>query len=307
LNTVWHIIVLINVTALAASSIDTLQTAIASILSSDILRFGVSDNVARLLTRVILILVNIPAIILSSKRFDVIGLFLVADLVCGTAVLPVFLGLITEDYGFIPAPTELGAFLGILSGIAAVVVNGIIVGHKEAVSSITGEVIASGPFSYFWLTNSSECAVCGTKTMITFIVVPLVAGFCTLLFSKLDVMIRGDRARKPIFGAVQPKEEIAYHLKVHDDKPVDDAEIESEEIDPDEEDNGAAVNPGEDTSAQPIEANWYVSLPCNIIFLESILTSSSQSTDRCFYSCKTSQSSLRVPLIYWAESYTVRT
>jgi hypothetical protein len=48
------------------------------------------------------------------------------------------------------APTELGAFLGILSGIAAVVVNGQIIGFDQAVSSITGEVIASGPFSYFW-------------------------------------------------------------------------------------------------------------------------------------------------------------
>ena len=102
LSTAWHIVVLIAVTGLAASSLDSLQTAIASILSSDIIRFGVSDNTARFLTRLILILINIPAVILSTYRFDVIGPFLVADLVCGTAVLPVFLGLITEDIGFIP-------------------------------------------------------------------------------------------------------------------------------------------------------------------------------------------------------------
>jgi SSS family solute:Na+ symporter len=101
LSNFWHIIILIAVTGLAASSLDSLQTAIASILSSDIIRFGVSDNAARFLTRLILILINIPAVILSSYRFDVIGLFLVADLVCGTAVLPVFLGLITEDIGII--------------------------------------------------------------------------------------------------------------------------------------------------------------------------------------------------------------
>jgi hypothetical protein len=35
--------------------------------------------------------------------------------------------------------------------------------------------------------------------MITFIIVPLVAGFFTLLFSKIDIMLRGDRAREPIF------------------------------------------------------------------------------------------------------------
>ena len=201
----WHVTVLIIVTALAASTVDTLQTAIASVISSDIIRFGVADSTARWISRCLLILINIPAIILSSKRFDVIGLFLVADLVCATAVLPVFLGLMTNDIGFIAAPTELGAFMGILSGFAAVLVNGKIIGFDQAINSITGEVIASGPFSYFWLTNSSQCALCGTTTMTTFIIVPLVAGFFALFFSKLDVIFRGDRAREPIFKFAQPQ------------------------------------------------------------------------------------------------------
>jgi SSS family solute:Na+ symporter len=199
--------VLVIVTALAASTVDTLQTAIASVISSDILRFGVSDMSARWITRSLLILINIPAIILSSYRFNVIGLFLVADLVCATAVLPVFLGMITKDISFIPAPTELGAFLGILSGIAAVLINGKVIGFDQAISPYTGEVIASGPFSYFWLTNSSQCALCGTTTMVTFIIVPLVAAFFALFFSKLDILIRGDRAREPIFKSAQPFED----------------------------------------------------------------------------------------------------
>ena len=163
---------------------------------------------------------------MSSKRYDVIGLFLVADLVCATAVLPVYLGLMTEDYKFIPAPTEAGAFLGIWSGIVAVVVNGYVNDFDQAVSY--GEVIATGPFSYFWLTNSTECALCGTRTMVTFIIVPLVAGFFTLFFSKIDIMIRGDRAREPIFkiGHAEPEAK-NYNLagdvdegaEVQDDKP----------------------------------------------------------------------------------------
>ncbi|KAL7466580.1 hypothetical protein ACHAXS_006874 [Conticribra weissflogii] len=210
LNTFWHIVVLIIVTALAASSVDTLQTAIASIFSSDLLRLGFSDNVARALTRLLLIAINIPAVIMSSQRYDVIGLFLVADLVCATAVLPVFLGLITEDWKFVPAPTELGAFLGIWSGIVAVIVNGHILGFDQ------------GPFSYFWLTNSSQCALCGSKTMITFIVTPLVAGFFTLVFSKVDIWIRGDRAREPIFniGTVEPEAK-NYNLAAVEENPVE--------------------------------------------------------------------------------------
>lgn len=135
---------------------------------------------------------------MSSQRYDVIGLFLVADIVCATAVFPVFLGLITEDiWWFLPAPTELAAFLGIITGIGAVLVNGKVIGFTEAVSY--GEVIATGPSSYFWLTNSTQCAVCGTETMITFIITPLVGGFFTIFFSVIDIKLRGQRAREPLF------------------------------------------------------------------------------------------------------------
>jgi len=49
--------------------------------------------------------------------------------------------------------------------------------------------------------------------MVTFIVVPLVAGFCTLLFSKIDIAIRGERAREPIFKVTtEPEECNNYHF-----------------------------------------------------------------------------------------------
>lgn len=210
----WHIVVLIACTALAASTVDSVQTAIASVVSSDFIRYGVPDKWANFITRVLLIVINVPAVIMSSKRFDVLGLFLVADLVCSTAVLPVFFGLITKDIGFIPAPTELGCFLGIWSGIISVLINGAVLGFTEAVNPITGQVIATGPWSYFWLTNSTQCALCGSTTMVTFIVTPLVAGFFTLVFSKIDIKLRGERARKPIFTMAQPEEEAKnYNLE----------------------------------------------------------------------------------------------
>jgi hypothetical protein len=201
----WHVVVLIVVTALAASSVDSLQTAIAAIFSSDLIRLndktggGDNDWKVQLATRIMLIIINIPAVIMSSKRYDVISLFLVADLVCATAVLPVYLGLMTKDLGFIAAPTELGAFLGTIGGLSTVLVIGSLYNFTEAVNGITGDVIATGPFSYFWLTNSSQCALCGSRTMVTFIVTPLMSGFFCLFFSKIDVMLRGQRAREPLF------------------------------------------------------------------------------------------------------------
>merc|ERR1712129_236568 len=178
----WHILVLFLTTGLCASTIDTLQNALASFLSADLIRCGCST---KWISRLLVLLLNIPAIYLSAKRINVISLFLVADLVCATSVFPVFLGLITADKNwFLPAPTELGAFLGCISGVVTVFVNGILLGQ--------------GTVQYFWLQNGAICALCGTETMTTFIIVPLVSAFFTLFFSKLDLLCRGERSRKPI-------------------------------------------------------------------------------------------------------------
>jgi SSS family solute:Na+ symporter len=189
----WHIITLVLTTSLAASSVDTLQNALMSSFSTDLIRlqerFEFSEEAPKWIARALIVILNIPAVILGAKAYDVLSLFLIADLVCACAVLPVFFGLITEDKfgGIIPAPTELGAFLGTIAGIFTVVIIGVVVEAE------------GGIFEYFWLDNGAICALCGSKTMITFIVTPLSAGFFCLFFSKLDVMIRGETARKPLF------------------------------------------------------------------------------------------------------------
>jgi len=181
----WHIVVLIFVTALACSSIDSLQNGMNSIFYRDALKAGFNPNIT---AYVLVAIVNIPAIWLASRKFEVLGLFLVADIVCATAVLPVFLGLQEEDKfrGILPAPTELGSFLGILSGIITVIVNG----H---LNGFTG-------FEYFWLKNGGICSLCGIETMISFIVTPIVSGIMTYVFTHLDILVRGKtRARRPVF------------------------------------------------------------------------------------------------------------
>ncbi|GMH59935.1 hypothetical protein TL16_g09355, partial [Triparma laevis f. inornata] len=208
----WNYVVLIFVTCLCASSVDTLQNAIVSVFSHDILQiprcqtkavtiFGHEITIGKIVTRLMLIGINIPAVIMSSQRKDVISLFLVADLVCATSVLPVFLGLITEPKlgGIIKPPTELGSVLGCICGIAAVLVNGAVLGFDEAVNPYTGEVYETGPFSYFWLTNGDICALCGSKTMVTFIITPLAGGVGCILFSNLDHAIRGEAAKVRLF------------------------------------------------------------------------------------------------------------
>lgn len=200
----WHIITLILVTSLAASSVDTLQNALMSSFSSDLIRlqqhYGFNEEAPKWIARVLIVILNIPAVYMGAMAFDVLSLFLVADLVCACAVLPVFFGLMSEDKGPIAAPTELGAFLGTICGIFTVVVIGVVVDAQ------------GGLFEYFWLKNDAICALCGSKTMITFIITPISGGFFCLFFSKLDVMLRGDAARKPIFafaGDELPQKEAA--------------------------------------------------------------------------------------------------
>lgn len=189
----WHVIVLVLVTALAASSVDSLQNGMASILSHDLVKLGWSPTT---ISRFLMVVFNVPAFYLASEKYDVISLFLVADLVCATSVCPVFLGLQREDYGPLKAPTELGAFLGCVAGVVTVLVNG-------AVNDVDG-----GIFEYFWLKNDGLCALCGTKTMVSFIITPIVSALVTYVATALDLAVRGDRARQPLIPIPFDKEDM---------------------------------------------------------------------------------------------------
>ena len=140
---------------------------------------------------------------MANRRYEVVPLFLVADLVCATCVFPLFLGIRTEDWEIgsikIPAPTELGAFLGAISAMVAVIINGEVNNVNKAINPYTGKVYDRSALAYFWLIQNptEECALCGTKTMVTFIIVPLVGLFFTFFWSALDVLVSGKYARKP--------------------------------------------------------------------------------------------------------------
>jgi len=211
----WHIVCLMFVTALAASSLDSLQNGLNSIFYRDALRAGFNAHTT---ASVLVVLMNIPAIVVASKKYSVLSLFLVADLVCATAVMPTFLGLQETDYlgGLLPAPTELGAFLGIISGMVTVLVNG----------SING---AHG-FQYFWLANDGICALCGPATMVSFAVTPVISGVMTYVFTHLDLLARGkERARRPIIEVAWDLDEIQEKDAAEGEKVVEEKAVDVEE------------------------------------------------------------------------------
>jgi Na+/proline symporter len=100
--------VLILAVALVASSVDTLQSAIASLVVTA--RPNVSLSTARWVT----VLLMVPVVLVSLQGLSVLRLFLIADLLCATAVVPVLLGLWQR---MTPAAAVAGAVAGLVGAV----------------------------------------------------------------------------------------------------------------------------------------------------------------------------------------------
>ncbi|KAF4721128.1 hypothetical protein FOZ63_019625, partial [Perkinsus olseni] len=74
---------------LTTSSVDSLQSAFLSVFAAEFVKRGWSLNWGRLL----LVLMNVPAIVVAMREISVINLFLVADLVAATICMPAYCGL----------------------------------------------------------------------------------------------------------------------------------------------------------------------------------------------------------------------
>ncbi|MEB3267194.1 MAG: Na+/proline symporter [Leptolyngbya sp.] len=92
----WVVLaVLVLVLALVMSSLDTLINGIASVFTTDLVRlFPRMDGAGVLrLARGLAVAVGLPAIAIAAQGYNVLYLFLLADLVCAGALFPVLFGL----------------------------------------------------------------------------------------------------------------------------------------------------------------------------------------------------------------------
>jgi Na+/proline symporter len=110
------IILLVSVLAVAlvASSVDTLQSALAASMAKDLTDRSISLTAAKVAT----VLLTVPAVLIALRGYDVLRLFLIADLVAAATVVPVFLGLRR-------AGSSASVVLGSLAGLLAVFVLGV--------------------------------------------------------------------------------------------------------------------------------------------------------------------------------------
>jgi Na+/proline symporter len=118
--------------ALVASSVDSLQNGMTAVVAQDVADRSMTLNAARIAT----VALTVPAVVIAVQGYDILRLFLIADLVAAATVGPVFLGLTR-------LVNSNGALAGSVAGLVAVFVHG----------SVRGGDLAAG-WDYLTLANS---------------------------------------------------------------------------------------------------------------------------------------------------------
>ncbi len=139
---------LVLAVTLVASSVDTLQSGIASLLSSRRAEAGASIGRARWIT----VALMVPVVAIALQGLSVLRLFLIADLLCAATVVPVLLGLWSR---MTPLAAVAGGLAGLLGAIAPgwVAYGGPVAGVVAA--SFPDSVPTLGPFLGALLVSAS--------------------------------------------------------------------------------------------------------------------------------------------------------
>ena len=131
-------VALVLAVTLVASSVDTLQNGIASLAVAE--KAGLTLTGARWVTVVLMV----PVVLVALQGASVLRLFLIADLLCATAIIPVLMGLW-------PRVTPTAAMAGVLAGlVGAILPDWIMTGSaKEAlyIASFPGGAPTLAPFA----------------------------------------------------------------------------------------------------------------------------------------------------------------
>jgi Na+/proline symporter len=129
---------LVLAVALVASSVDTLQSGIASLIVTE--RKGVTLTGARWIT----VALMVPVVLIALQGFSVLRLFLIADLLCTTTVAPLMLGL-WHRMG--PKAALAGAAAGLVGAVLPGAVTGGSVAAGVIAASFPGSIPTLAPFA----------------------------------------------------------------------------------------------------------------------------------------------------------------
>lgn len=129
---------LVLAVALVASSVDTLQSGLVSLIVTE--REGTSVAAARWIT----VALMVPVVIVALQGFSVLRLFLIADLLCATTVVPLLLGLWRRM-------DARAAIAGSVAGLVGAVLPGWVASGSLAAglhaATFPGSIPTLGPFA----------------------------------------------------------------------------------------------------------------------------------------------------------------
>ncbi|MBK5223254.1 MAG: sodium:solute symporter [Acidimicrobiia bacterium] len=110
-----RLLIVVLAVALVASSVDSLENGMAALVAQDVSDQRLGTTAVRLVTVVLVA----PAVLIAVQGYDILRLFLIADLVAAATVVPVFLGLGSRVTGT-------GALAGSVAGLVAVFTLGVV-------------------------------------------------------------------------------------------------------------------------------------------------------------------------------------
>ncbi|HSH43964.1 MAG TPA: hypothetical protein VK973_17710, partial [Arenicellales bacterium] len=133
-------LVMVLAVTLVASSVDTLQNGVVSLLVVE----GGADRIPLVAARLLTVLLMLPVVVIALQGLSVLRLFLIADLLCASMVVPLLLGLW-------PRLSTIGAVAGGFAGLLGAVLpgwlsTGTLHGGLLA-ASFPGGVPTLGPFA----------------------------------------------------------------------------------------------------------------------------------------------------------------
>lgn len=173
---------------MVASSVDSLQTGLLSVISQEITRLQWSPMALTLLGQSFVVIVNIPAIIFAHEAtkdvllgLDVINLFLVADLLTLSIAVPVFAGLGT-------VATQNGALAGCFSGFVTIMAFGWFEFSTFKAGLEMFTLMAFGNI------KPDDYGLGASRTCIIFFVLPFITGCVTIAVSWCERILEYLRA-----------------------------------------------------------------------------------------------------------------
>lgn len=166
--------------SMVASSVDSLQTGLVSVVSKDILKTKLTPKQSLVIGQVFLVTVNVPAIAMAAEGTKdpevgtgIINLFLIADLLALSVAVPVFMGLR-------PLATQGGCLTGCFAGLLFIMSFG----WFEFGTFVAGLEMLT--LMAFGNVMPEEAGLGASRTCIIFFVLPIVTGAATFVASWME-------------------------------------------------------------------------------------------------------------------------